>query len=84
MAQCPGKDMRNLTVSYHPCPNCHQPVEMFSDEARVRCQNCGTKVYKEQAPNCLQWCSAARECFGPKLYDQLMDRISGKEKPEPS
>jgi DNA-directed RNA polymerase subunit RPC12/RpoP len=82
MPDCPGKDMRNLKISFHPCPNCKKPVEMFSDEAQRRCPNCKTLVVKEQAPSCLQWCSAARDCFGPKLYDQIMGRMEGREPDE--
>jgi DNA-directed RNA polymerase subunit RPC12/RpoP len=69
---CPGKDMRKLTVSYHPCPECGKPVEFFSDEMRIRCPNCKTMVYKERAPNCIQWCQAAKDCLGPDLYKRLM------------
>ncbi len=48
--RCPGRDRRDLTVSYHKCPGCGHMVEMFSDELRARCSKCGTVVYKEQVP----------------------------------
>ena len=72
MTRCPGQDMRKLTVSYHPCPNCQKPVEFFSDEMRVRCQHCKTLVHKDQVPNCIQWCQAAKDCLGPELYERLL------------
>jgi hypothetical protein len=80
MSRCPGQDSRKLTVSYHPCPNCKQPVEFFSDELRQRCTNCKTMVFKEQAPNCIQWCKAARECLGAEVFDRLADSM--KEAPQ--
>ncbi len=73
---CPGQDGRKLTVSYHPCPECKQPVEFFSDEMRLRCPNCRTIVMKDQAPNCIQWCQAARDCLGPELYDRLVGKLT--------
>jgi DNA-directed RNA polymerase subunit RPC12/RpoP len=77
MSRCPGQDSRKLTVSYHPCPECGKPVEFFSDEMRVRCQNCKTLVHKEQVPNCIQWCQAARDCLGPDLYNRLLGNQEG-------
>jgi DNA-directed RNA polymerase subunit RPC12/RpoP len=78
MSRCPGQDMRNLKVSYHPCPRCQKPVEFFSDEIRVRCQACKSIVVKDESPACIQWCQAARECLGPELFDRLMgDRPTG-------
>ena len=80
--KCPGQDMRNLRSAIYKCPTCGNEVEMFSDEAQRRCPHCKTLVVKEQAPSCLQWCSAARDCFGPKLYDQIMGRMEGREPDE--
>lgn len=79
MFRCPGQDTRKLKVSYHPCPKCSKPVEFFSDEMRIRCQHCKTMVHKEQAPSCIQWCKAARDCLGPDVYDRLL----GLEPDEP-
>jgi DNA-directed RNA polymerase subunit RPC12/RpoP len=78
MSRCPGQDSRKLTISYHPCPQCSKPVEFFSDEMRLRCPHCKTVVEREQTPNCIQWCQAARECLGAELYDRLMDRMQGE------
>ena len=72
MTGCPGQDFRKLTVSYHPCPTCGKAVEFFSDEMQTRCRNCKTVVSKEQAPTCIQWCKAARQCIGAERYDEIM------------
>ncbi len=82
MSRCPGQDTRKLTISIHPCPNCQRPVEMFSDEMRVRCPHCKTVVHKDRAPSCIQWCQAARECLGPELYDRLLGQAAQGERPE--
>lgn len=70
--------MRKLQVSYHPCPECQKPVEFFSDEMRVRCPHCKAIVHRDQVPNCIQWCSAAKQCLGPELYDMLMGQLKDK------
>ena len=45
---CPGQDRRNLRVELYRCPNCGTEVEIFSDEVKVKCYNCGTMVFKEK------------------------------------
>jgi hypothetical protein len=51
---------------------------------RIRCPHCKTMVHKDQAPSCIQWCKAARDCLGPELYDQLVGKLTnlGKDKEE--
>ena len=72
MPRCPGQDTRKITIGYHRCPTCGYAVEMFSDELRRRCPKCKTEVHKEQTPSCIQWCAAARQCIGPKRYEEIM------------
>jgi len=36
---------------------------------------------KDQAPNCIQWCQAARDCLGAELYDRLVGRGRGDPGP---
>jgi hypothetical protein len=79
MTRCPGQDSRKLTVSYHPCPTCGEMVEFFSDENRVRCPKCKQMVVKDEAPSCIQWCKAARECLGADRYDRLMTALAESE-----
>jgi ribosomal protein L24E len=70
--RCPGQDGRNLTVSLHKCAYCGNEVEMFSDEVRVRCRQCGKYVEKDAVPSCVEWCSQARECLGDARWRALM------------
>ncbi|MFQ6033999.1 MAG: hemerythrin domain-containing protein [Candidatus Bipolaricaulia bacterium] len=46
-------------------------MEIFSDELKAICPNCGRPVYREAMPSCLDWCPAARECIGPERWEQL-------------
>lgn len=70
--KCPGSDIRNLRISVHKCPNCGHEVEIFSDEIRAKCSKCGTYVYKEQVPSCINWCKSARQCLGEERWKELM------------
>ena len=69
--RCPGQDIRNLRVRLYKCPNCGAEVEIFSDEASVRCQKCGQKVYSDMTASCIEWCAMARECLGEERWRQL-------------
>ncbi len=69
--KCPGQDTRNLRVSVFKCPGCGAPVEIFSDEIKVKCQRCGTKVYRDKVPSCIEWCASARQCLGEERWKAL-------------
>lgn len=72
MKHCPGSEsLRNPTLSYIECPGCHTDVEIWSDEARAACHVCGTFVFKERRPSCIDWCPSAGECFGEARYKEL-------------
>ncbi|MFH1638863.1 MAG: phosphohydrolase [Chloroflexota bacterium] len=73
--RCPGQDNRNLRVELHKCPSCGYDVEIFSDEARIKCRRCGDWVYRENAPSCIEWCAKARECLGEERWRQLKETI---------
>lgn len=75
-SKCPGQDMRKLRAELFKCPKCGGEVEIFSDETRTKCQKCGTMVFKEQLPTCIEWCSSARQCLGEERWKALM---GGKE-----
>lgn len=70
--RCPGQDSRNLRVELHKCPNCGAPVEIFSDELKVKCHKCGSKVYRAGTPSCVEWCASARECLGEERWQKIM------------
>ena len=73
-SKCPGQDTRKLRVELHKCPNCGAEVEIFSDESRIKCQKCGTIVFREKMPSCIEWCSSARQCLGEERWQQLMSK----------
>ena len=73
--RCPGQDGRNLRAEIHKCPNCGYGVEIFSDEAKLKCPQCGQMVYREETPSCIEWCASARQCLGEELWKEL----KGKE-----
>jgi DNA-directed RNA polymerase subunit RPC12/RpoP len=77
--RCPGQDNRNLRAALYKCPNCGAEVEIFSDEVKVKCRNCGEKVYSEKTPSCVEWCAAARQCLGEERWKKLMDAIEGQK-----
>jgi DNA-directed RNA polymerase subunit RPC12/RpoP len=70
-SKCPGQDMRKLRVALYRCPHCHAEVEMFSDELKVKCHQCGKYVYKESVPSCIDWCASARQCLGEQRWKEL-------------
>jgi DNA-directed RNA polymerase subunit RPC12/RpoP len=49
----PGQDTRNLRVELYKCPNCGAEVEIFSNEVKVKCYQCGKMVYRERLPSCI-------------------------------
>jgi len=60
---CPGRDSRKLDSMIVRCPECGAHVEIFTDEAKVRCR-CGRAILREAIPSCIQWCPAAERCLG--------------------
>ena len=62
--RCPGLSGQRLTSVLVRCPSCGNEVEMFSDEAVVRCSCCKTPIRKTAAPTCARWCKASAECLG--------------------
>jgi predicted RNA-binding Zn-ribbon protein involved in translation (DUF1610 family) len=46
--QCPGDDVRSLDSELYECPACSAEIEIFSNEERVKCYNCGNMVRRQQ------------------------------------
>jgi len=70
---CPGaRFLRQPKPQIIPCPSCGEEVEIWSDEIRGFCRNCGRTVLKDAAASCLDWCEHARECVGAGTYDTYM------------
>ena len=68
---CPGQDFRNLRVELYKCPKCGAEEEIFSNETKVKCPECGKWIYKEKLPSCIDWCASARECLGEERWKSL-------------
>ena len=84
-SKCPGQDMRKLRVELYKCPKCGAEVEIFSDETRIKCQKCGTIVFREKIPSCIEWCASARQCLGEERWQQLIgkgERETSEPKPD--
>jgi NADH pyrophosphatase NudC (nudix superfamily) len=69
--KCPGQDPRNLRAALYKCSNCGAEVEIFSDEMRVKCSECGEYVYGDRIPSCIDWCASARQCLGEERWKEL-------------
>ena len=69
--KCPGQDMRKLRVKLYKCQNCGKEVEIFSDELKLKCPQCGKYVYTEKTPSCIDWCASARQCLGEDRWREL-------------
>jgi rubredoxin len=68
---CPGsKTLREAVPEDFPCPRCGSIVEIWTDEPRRKCSNCGATVSKANPTivACAEWCASARECLGEELY----------------
>ncbi|MBI2287973.1 MAG: phosphohydrolase [Chloroflexi bacterium] len=72
--KCPGQDPKNLRVALYKCPNCRAEVEIFSDEAKVKCPKCGEMVYREGIVSCIAWCASARQCLGEERWQALQGK----------
>jgi hypothetical protein len=63
---CPGiDDFVRPKVDYEVCGECGGRVEVWSDEDKGICLDCGAKwVKKEDLPSCLDYCDYADRCKG--------------------
>jgi hypothetical protein len=72
MERCPGSRLlRQPKPEVFTCPSCGKEVEIWSDEFKARCRNCGKPVYRSGAMSCLEWCAMAEECVGAQVYDSF-------------
>lgn len=70
---CPGsKAFRQPKPEFIPCPSCHGEVEIWTDEAEAKCDQCGQMVSREMLQGCVDYCPSAKECLGEQLYTRLM------------
>ena len=71
MDGCQGKP-RTPTIEDRICPNCGNPIEIFSTDTEVACDKCGFVVYNDKL-SCVQWCKYAKQCVGEEVYNNLME-----------
>ncbi len=70
---CPGSaNHRTPTLSIRNCPECGSEVEIFSNDIKVTCDNCGFVVHNNIV-SCAKWCKYAKECLGEEEYKRLME-----------
>lgn len=70
--QCPGsKFIREPQPEDTACPWCHETVEIWTDETRARCRNCGHVVVRKMTQSCLDWCVKAKECLGDSANEKM-------------
>ena len=68
---CPGaKILRRPQPEMFDCPSCGEEVEIWTDEIRGKCLNCGQTVFRDGFMSCLEWCKFAQDCVGEEAYDR--------------
>jgi len=86
--RCPGS-IRNTTPVpiERKCHNCGATIEMWSDEEKVDCHKCGTEIFKDKVPTCIEWCKSAEECMGhifdvKKIQEEAKKRAAADGNPK--
>jgi NADH pyrophosphatase NudC (nudix superfamily) len=69
---CPGAaGLRTPTLTIRTCPQCGAEIEIFSNEVKAVCENCGFVIYQD-IQSCVQWCKYARQCVGEETYQRII------------
>jgi predicted RNA-binding Zn-ribbon protein involved in translation (DUF1610 family) len=61
--RCPGAV--NLRLEVKVCPVCGGEVEIFTDEYKTICPNCGSEIFRDLA-SCIDWCPYAKRCLAER------------------
>ncbi|MBC7110398.1 MAG: hypothetical protein H5T46_05290 [Archaeoglobi archaeon] len=78
--KCPGSSsILRPKLELRVCPRCGNEVEIFSDEMKVECENCGFIIYND-LQLCIQWCPYAKECIGDENYERIRREMNEAEK----
>jgi len=72
LSKCPGAVQVRIEVKR--CPHCGGEVELFTDEYKAKCPNCGEMVFRD-LDACIDWCPYARKCLEER------EKTRGKETP---
>ena len=71
-SSCPGSKLfKEVKPEYFECPNCHNELEMWTDEPVIRCKHCGSFIRQKRGASCIDWCRYAKECVGVQKYERL-------------
>jgi hypothetical protein len=77
LSPCPGSvRIREPIPEFFTCPTCNSEVEIWTHEQSRRCETCGTEVFKEHVPTCVEWCKYAIDCVGEEAYNRYLKRKS--------
>ena len=74
---CQGRD-KTPTITEKICPQCGNTVELFSIDSEMKCDVCGFTIYND-IQSCVRWCSSAKLCVGPELYEKIKARITEED-----
>ncbi|MFQ6135878.1 MAG: hypothetical protein ACE5PM_01705 [Candidatus Hydrothermarchaeales archaeon] len=76
--RCPGTEgIKNPTIEIINCQKCGEEIEIFTDEQKTTCPNCGETVFREAVPSCIDWCKYAKECVGEEKYNEFKGTKGG-------
>ncbi|HWQ67637.1 MAG TPA: hypothetical protein VN372_12330 [Methanospirillum sp.] len=68
---CPGvTSIKTPTLTIKKCPQCGEEVEIFSNEVKSACTECGFVIYNDTL-TCIEWCKYAKECVGEEMYNMF-------------
>lgn len=63
--ECPGsKAFKRPYPEEIKCRSCGVETEIWSDETKALCLNCGAVVSKNIQQGCFMWCKYAKQCIG--------------------
>jgi hypothetical protein len=75
---CPGAiRLRQPQPEYIHCCACGSEMEIWSDEAKATCHNCGKVNSRQASPACVDWCQEAEKCLGTELYNRIKATRTG-------
>lgn len=77
---CQGRD-KTPTLTEKICPQCGNIVELFSTDTEMKCDRCGFVIYND-IQSCVRWCSSAKLCVGPEMYEKIQAAIKAEDERE--
>lgn len=54
------------------CPDCGGEVEIWTDEIKNTCAQCGRTVFRLGDTSCLDWCLRGKDCVGEEIYSRYL------------